>query len=93
MSQSPEIRLIQEYEFLKKEILSVEGTIYAKKMKNRIIAKYELSLDYDEERSLSCRLGKVLQELYDQGYLSYFGRSPSGSLKYVKQHLFYPSKL
>jgi hypothetical protein len=84
---------IQEYEFLKKEILSVEGTIYAKKMKNRIIAKYDLNLDYDEERSLSCRLGRVLQELYDQGYLSHFGRSPSGNLKYVKPHLFYPSKV
>ena len=75
----------ENYEFLKNEILSYRGVIYAKKIKNKILDDYQLDLDYNEERSLSSRLGKIMQGLCEEGHLAYFSSSSSGNIKYIRR--------
>ncbi len=72
-----------DHDFLKREILSMSGVVYAGKVKTRILKSCDMYLDEHEERSLGRHIGVCLSELYSQGKTSEFSKSAKGEVKYV----------
>ncbi len=86
MSQSLEARSIEEID-IKKEIEEFPGSVFsARKIRRRIVGKYDLILDQHQEHSLGRRIGDILAKMNYEGDISIYSRSDSNHpIRYIRK--------
>lgn len=71
---------------IRKEIEDFPGSVFsARKIRRRIVSKYDLILDQHQEHSLGRKIGDALARMHYEGGISIYSRSDSNHpIRYVR---------